>query len=359
VAHDFNNLLMVVNNQAYILKKKLAGTPSETHLLALERAVKTGERLTRQLLAFARRQPLRSERIELQHKLPQMQQMLRHSLSPEIKLIINVDGDTQPVNVDSSELELALLNLAINAKDAMPKGGVFTVLARNATPPEAPSSEGQFVVISLSDTGHGIPKQTLERVFEPFFTTKGVGGGAGLGLSQVEGFCVQSGGCVKIESAEQVGTTVRMFLPAARGDLPEASNSDSPVRASGFGEHVLLVEDNEEVAQTTLALIRALGYHGHRVSNAKEALRYLGTGRTLDVVLSDVMMPGALSGIDLAKLLKQRHPRLPVVLMSGYTQDLAQADKEAFQVLAKPVSPETLGAALATAVRPRHTPLAG
>ncbi len=353
VAHDFNNLLMVVNNQAYILKKKLAGTPAEVHLLAVERAVKTGERLTRQLLAFARRQPLRSERVELQTKLPQMEQMLRHSLAHDIKLIVNVDSDALPVHVDSSELELALLNLAINAKDAMPRGGVVTLLARNATPQEAQSGE-PFVVIAFSDTGHGIPSHTLDRVFEPFFTTKGMGNGTGLGLSQVEGLCVQSGGSVKIESTEQVGTTVRMFLPAAKGDALPASHSQPDVRASGFGERVLMVEDNDEVAQTTLTLIRALGYDAHRVANAKEALRYLDAGKPLDVLLSDVVMPGALSGIELAKLLKQRLPRLPVVLMSGYTRDLADADREAFQVLAKPVSPETLGAALATAVRPKH-----
>jgi signal transduction histidine kinase/ActR/RegA family two-component response regulator len=354
VAHDFNNLLMVVNNQAYLLKKKLAGTPAETQLSAIERAVKTGERLTRQLLAFARRQPLRSERIELQHKLPQMEQMLRHSLSPEIKLIVNVDGDTHPIYADSSELELSLLNLAINAKDAMPRGGVVTLLARNATPEESPDTNEPFVNITISDTGHGIPRQTLERVFEPFFTTKGVGSSTGLGLSQVQGFCVQSGGSVKIDSTEQVGTTVRLLLPATqRQELPSAQALPH-VRQSGFGERVLLVEDNDEVAQTTLALIKALGYDAQRVTNAKEALRYLSSGKALDVVLSDVVMPGNISGIELAKMLKQRHPRLPVVLMSGYTQGLTELDKGTFQVLSKPVAPDTLGAALATAVRPPH-----
>ncbi len=354
VAHDFNNLLMVVNNQAYLLKKKLAGSPSVMHLDAIERAVKTGERLTRQLLAFARRQPLRCEGITLQEKLPQMEQVLRHSLTPEIKLIVNVDSETAPICVDGSELELALLNLTLNAKDAMARGGVVTLLARNATAEECPQPDLRFVNITVSDTGHGIPRQTLDRVFEPFFTTKGVGSGTGLGLAQVESFCEQSGGSVAIESSEQVGTTVRMLLPAATGDQALAAPSGGSVRASGLGERVLLVEDNDEVAQTTRTLIQALGYDVHRVGNAKEALRYLAAGKPLDVLLSDVVMPGSMSGIELAKLLKQRHPHLPLVLMSGYTQDLDADDKEAFQVLSKPVSPETLGAALATAVRPPH-----
>jgi two-component system, NtrC family, sensor kinase len=282
-----------------------------------------------------------------------MEQVLRHSLTPEIKLIVNVDSDTAPVHVDGSELELSLLNLTMNAKDAMGRGGVVTLLARNATAEEAPRAGEPFVVVTLSDTGHGIPRPTLDRVFEPFFTTKGTGHGTGLGLSQVQGFCEQSGGAVALESTEQVGTTVRLLLPAAQGDAPQAA-APTGVRASGLGERVLLVEDNDEVALTTRSLIQSLGYDVHRVGNAKEALRYLAAGKPLDVLLSDVVMPGAMSGIDLAKLLKERHPHLPLVLMSGYTQNIAADDREAFQVLAKPVSPETLGAALATAVRPPH-----
>lgn len=353
VAHDVNNLLMVVNNNAHVLKRILpadARSRAESQIAAILRAVGAGTRLTRQLLAFSRRQALRPEVIRLQERLPALLELIRHSMTSQIELSGQVDPQTAAVEVDPAELELALINLAVNAKDAMPDGGSVTLRIRNAAPGEVPELAGRFVVVAVCDTGAGIAADVLDRVFEPFFTTKETGKGTGLGLSQVFGFCTQSGGTARVASQPGVGTVVSMYLPASDKSPVDEKPLQSPaVVARG---RLLLVEDNVEVAEATVPLLQSFGYEVTLEPSADAAAGLLARqAQALDVVLTDIVMPGTLDGLGLARLVRQKYPELPVVLMTGYSSQLDRAIGEGFDVLPKPWQPEALAAVLAKVAR--------
>ncbi|MGZ8274527.1 MAG: ATP-binding protein [Burkholderiaceae bacterium] len=350
VAHDFNNLLMIVSNNLHLLRRLEPSLEGSRQLAAIGRAVLSGERLTRQLLAFARRQPLHPEVLSLQERLPLLLSLVAPTLGPRIEGECSVDPDTTSVEVDVAELELAIINLAVNAKDAMPDGGRFLLSARRAKPQEA-DMPGDFVVISVADTGTGIDPEVIARVFEPFFTTKPHGQGTGLGLSQVYGLCTQAGGTARIESIAGKGTEVKLFLPAVdrvQAATPTAAKSDSePLDCS-----ILLVEDNEDLAGATGALLERVGCRVQWANSGDAARTMIESGTALcDVVISDMAMPGELDGLGLAEFLRERHPELPVVLITGYASQLHEASTRRFTVLSKPCQPDALIAAVRSALQ--------
>ncbi|MET3230929.1 UNVERIFIED_ORG: signal transduction histidine kinase [Burkholderia sp. 1263] len=349
VAHDFNNLLMIVSANLQIARRR--GAPGlDRELSAMERALKSGQSLTRQLLGVARKQPLRNETLALERWLPACRELLRASLGAKISLVIDVAAGIWPMRVDVAELELALINIAVNARDAMPNGGRFTVRATNIhfRHEDGFPLTGDFVQLSLEDTGAGMAPDVLARAFEPLFTTKAKGMGTGLGLPQVFAFCERSGGLAAIDSAVGAGTSVRLYLPRATA-APEAEGpAEARAEDSGapHGLRILLVEDNEEVAAGTEALLQMMGHQVTCVFNADTALRLFDdahakqarTGEPLpfDLVLSDIHMPGKMNGIDLAEAVLAFDTRLPVILMTGYAEELDRARHVNVRVLSKP-----------------------
>lgn len=349
VAHDFNNLLMILAANVQIARRR--GAPGlDRELSAMERALKSGQSLTRQLLGVARKQPLRNETVALERWLPACRDLLRASLGAKVSLVMDIGVGVWPMRVDVAELELALINIAVNARDAMPNGGRFTVRATNITfrHEDGFPLTGDFVQVSLEDTGAGMAPEVLARAFEPLFTTKAKGMGTGLGLPQVFAFCERSGGLAAIDSAVGAGTSVRLYLPRA----PEESAVDAPVETDAehqgalHGLRILLVEDNEEVAAGTEALLQMMGYQVTCVFNADMALRllrdaYAQRARTgepvpFELVLSDIHMPGALNGIDLAEAIRTLDVTLPVILVTGYAEELDRARHVNVRVLSKP-----------------------
>ena len=352
VAHDVNNLLMVVNNNAHLLQRMPPGADVSAPIASIKRAVEAGSRLTRQLLAFSRRQAWRAEVIDLRRWLPQVLELLRHTLTRDIELRSDISPSVRAVEVDAAELELALINLAINARDAMPQGGVLRIAVSNA-PEHERRAGGPYVQIAVSDTGIGIPAEVLDRVFEPFFTTKEVGKGTGLGLSQVYGFCTQASGTATVSSRLGHGTTVSMLLRATQASAVPAETRGSIPDASGA---VLLVEDNDDVAQATSALLQSIGYAITRAASAAQALQLLAADPArFDAVLSDIVMAGGSDGLELALTLRRTYPRLPVLLMTGYTSRLDAAVATGFAVIAKPCPPDQLAAALRRAMHARFS----
>ncbi len=357
VAHDFNNLLMVVNNNLYLQRKREPSLAASPQLAAIERAVTAGTKLTRQLLSFSRRQPLRPERVRLQDHLSGMLDLLAPALGAAISVDAHVEPDTAPIEVDVAELELAVLNLAINSRDAMPAGGRLHITAANASAADRPGLEGSFVVISVSDSGQGIAPEHLERVFEPFFTTKELGHGTGLGLSQVYGFCVRAGGTATLDSRIGLGTRVRLYFPAAA----QIEKPPSPAPAATFealrGVRVLLVEDNDEVAATTVGVLDSMGCKVRRLADADTAIEVLrASACDFDLLLSDIVMIGAIDGIGLAKHVLEAHPALPLLLMSGYSASIEGALALGVDVLPKPCTPQALSSAMRGALARKKVP---
>ncbi len=352
VAHDFNNLLMVVNSNAHLLARLVPASATSAPLAAIRRAVTSGERLTRQLLSFARRQALRPEVIDLRARMPMLRELIEPAVGARVRIQEAVAADVAPVVVDVSELELAVLNLAINARDAMPHGGTLTVFARNASAAELPDGTVPHVVLGVSDTGTGIPLELQERVFEPFFTTKASGRGTGLGLSQVYGLCAQAGGVARLDSTPGRGTTVLMLFPASAEPVT-AEPGLAPSSRLPSGLRVLLVEDDPDVAAATVPLLQGLGCAVCHLPDGDSALERLAVdAAAFDVVLSDVVMPGRVGGIGLAMAVAERHAGLPVLLMTGYTAELDRARAQGLRVVAKPCAPDTLVAAIAEVTRP-------
>ncbi|MBC8119794.1 MAG: response regulator, partial [Burkholderiaceae bacterium] len=354
VAHDFNNLLTIVNNNLHLMRRIDPALSDNKQLAAIGRAVTSGERLTRQLLAFARRQPLQPEVISIQERLPLLLALIAPTLGPRIQSSVEVDAETKAVLVDPAELELAVINLTVNAKDAMPEGGQLTLSARNATPGEVDIA-GKFVVLTVADTGIGIDPEVTERIFEPFFTTKPAGQGTGLGLSQVYGLCAQAGGTARIDSTPGQGTRVNLYLPAV-DPLPAALDSHSEPENQKLDCNILLVEDNAEIAVATQPLLETVGCMV-RWAASGDAARVIIDAEpgSFDIVLSDMAMPGELDGLALAEYLRKRYPEIQVVLMTGYTNQLQEAAARRFTVLAKPCSPDVLMNAMRDAIRRRKT----
>ena len=362
VAHDFNNLLMVITNNVYLHRRLQPALADSKQLAAIERAVAGGSRLTQQLLSFAGRQALHPERLDLQAQLPAMHNLIAPASGAAVRVEVHVEPDTAAVEVDAAELELALINLAINARDAMPGGGWLRIEAANAVAGERPADAAgdvrRFVVIRVRDSGHGVAPAMIERVFEPFFTTKAAGQGTGLGLAQVYGFCTRAGGTAHFESVVNEGTTVRLVLPAANAaanaaaDAPRAPPSAPPLAGQALrGVRVMLVEDNAEVAFTTGAVLESMGCLVRQVDNADQVIDMLRTQAThFDIVLSDIVMSSTQDGIGLATQITRAHPQLPVVLISGYATSLASAAALGLPVLPKPCTPDALLAAVRKAL---------
>jgi PAS domain S-box-containing protein len=336
VAHDFNNLLMVVSGHIQTIKKAVAEDPKTARAAAaIEHAAQRGEALTRQLLTFSRRQTFKPTVFGIGERLDAFRTMLASTLGSKINFVSAVDPEVWPVKVDANELELALVNLAINARDAMPDGGSIAVSAENVSLSgrDLPAKiEGDFVALRINDTGSGIAPDVLPKVFDPFFTTKQVNKGSGLGLSQVHGFAHQSGGTVTIESDLGRGTTVTLYLPRASG---VDRQSCAEVRMeSAAGGTVLVVEDNPDVAEVTSSMLTQLGYDVRTVADAAAALTILKE-QDFDLVVSDIVMPGTLDGLGLARAIRDRAPSPPVLLVTGYSHAATQAD-ESLMVMKKP-----------------------
>ena len=345
VAHDFNNALMVISNNLVLLKMKHPQAAGP-YVDSIGRAVGSATKLTRQLLAFSRRQALVPEHIVLQERLPTVRDLLAPVLGGRTQLEIEVEPDTRPIRVDAAEFELSLLNLAINARDALDQNGQLRIRARNAPESDLPPLlKPPMVVIEVRDNGRGIPAAVLDRVFEPFFTTKPVGEGTGLGLSQVYGLCQRAGGMATIESRVGEGTVVKLFLPPdERGAAPAVAE---PVLQGRLDLHVLMVEDNTEVAGALGPVLESMGCRVTHFDRARPALDWLaGAQGPPDVILTDVVMPGEMDGLALAQQVQQRWPRLPVVLMTGYAEQIEAIARLGFEILPKPCTPEMIAEAL-------------
>jgi PAS domain S-box-containing protein len=336
VAHDFNNLLMIISGSLHTLKK-IAGddVKSLRAVQAIETASQRGAALTRQLLTFARRQSVNPQTIDLTDRLYSIREVLDSGLGGSVKLRIEIDDDIWPIMVDPAEFETALVNLVINARDAMPKGGSVAVRASNVA-----ADEGDHVAIEVQDTGIGIPPDIVGKIFDPFFTTKAVGKGTGLGLSQVHGFAHQAGGTVAVTSELGKGTIFTIYLP--RSDLLTAP-VEHEVSSIGSGT-VLLVEDNPDVATASTGLLEQLGYAVRWVSDAEMALKEIAND-DIDLVLSDIVMPGKLDGLELARAIRLKHPGLPILLATGYSE-AAQSAQADFPILRKPYQIHELSRAL-------------
>jgi PAS domain S-box-containing protein len=359
VAHDFNNLLMIVSGHLHTIKKLVANDPRGTRAAeAIELAAKRGESLTRQLLTFSRRQTLNPVVIELGERIDAVRAMLASSIGGGVKLVANVMPDTWPVRIDNSEFELALINLALNCRDAMPQGGVVTITAENVTlrAEDTPQHlEGDFVALTVADTGCGIAADILPKVFDPFFTTKQRTKGTGLGLSQVHGFAHQSGGTVVVDSELGRGTRVTLYLPRAHA-RPDRVIADVAAE-SGISGAALLVEDNPDVAEVSVTLLQQLGYEVESASDAEAALEALES-RSFDIVVSDIVMAGPMDGLGLARAIRQRRPNLPIILVTGYSESAAAADSE-FAVLRKPYQLVELSRAVAKVIAETREPPPG
>jgi signal transduction histidine kinase len=350
VAHDFNNALMVISNNLVLLKMKhpqAAGSIADS----MSRAVSSATKLTRQLLAFSRRQALVPERIVLQERLPLLKDLLVPVLGSQTRLLVTVDSATDPIRVDPAEFELAMLNLAINSRDALSQDGRFELIADNAPEPLPPLLAGRMVRVRARDNGSGIPPELLTKVFEPFFTTKPVGQGTGLGLSQVYGLCQRAGGTATVESEAGRGTTVTLYFPAFQGPAP-AADQPAPSARRSLGKRLLVVEDNTDVAAGLVPLLEAMGCTVTYVDRAAAARDWLEAQQELpDLLLTDVVMPGEMDGAGLATLVRERWPQLNVILMTGYAQQLDALSRLGFEILPKPCTPEVLAEAIERVTR--------
>jgi two-component system, NtrC family, sensor kinase len=355
VAHDFNNLLMIVSGSAERLRRDLTSEKHRRLLDMIMNATSRGESLTRQLLAFSRRQMLTPAVIDLTQRLPELKDMLTRSLRDDITTEVLVPDESCAVKVDPSELELALLNLAVNARDAMPNGGTLTITVKPVVLEGSATAEGlsgDFVAIGVADTGSGIAPEILHHVFEPFFTTKEVGKGTGLGLSQVYGFAKQSGGTATVISTVGRGTAITIYLPRTQ-EVPAPSTA--PMKAEAAPRRagtVLVVEDSPEVAEVATAYFQQLGYMVKQVASANEALELLAKDAKIDLVFSDILMPGGMNGLELGHAIRRRDAAMPVLLATGYSDSARDAVEQGFIVLQKPFDL----AALEQALREAHTP---
>ncbi len=325
IAHDFNNLLTVIVNNLDLLTRS-ARNARETRLIeSAQRAAERGAKLTQQLLAFSRRQPLQPSLHNPKTLIEGFEAVLRRACGEMIKLQISMPTRIRSVNVDAPQFEAALLNLVVNARDAMPEGGKLTIAVNNAVlrEHEAVSSglqPGPYVSVSVRDTGHGMTPEVVSHIFEPFFTTKEVGKGTGLGLSQVYGFVNQSGGHVDVDSTPGEGTKFTMLLPAQEDgeDAPEEQNADAARPAKETAGTVLIVEDEPAVLEVASDIFDSLGYDVLTASDATEAIDVLGRDVHIDVMFSDVVMPNGMNGVELSRKARELRPTMKILLASGY-----------------------------------------
>jgi two-component system NtrC family sensor kinase len=350
VAHDFNNLLMVITGAADRLGRTIQNEKAVGSLEMIATAVKRGKDLTSQLLSFARRQTFEPAVLDLTEMLPKFEEMLKRSLRGDIEIKTRTDDSPCRVNVDQGELELALLNLGVNARDAMPDGGLLSLAIRGVEligGADIDSLRGTFVALELTDTGVGIPAETLTHIFDPFFTTKGPGKGTGLGLSQVYGFAKQSGGTATVRSEPGHGTTISIYLPATDAPVQVEQKTEPVVAKPRMGKGTaLLVEDSKEVVAVLAEYLGQLGFAVDHAWNASEALRNLQSKGPYQLVVTDILMPGSVSGFDLARIVRRRYSEIQILLTTGFSERAQEAVLAGFSVLQKPYDLQTLSDAL-------------
>jgi PAS domain S-box-containing protein len=347
VAHDFNNLLTVVLGNLELLEP-LAGDDRQKKLIGRAKdAVKRGSQLSDRLLSFARRQPLRTSFINLNELVSGFMDMLRHTLGGNISIELKMDDKLWPVRADVGQLENAILNLVINARDAMPTGGRLMIAGKNTVLDEGyvkkhlEVNAGSYVELSVQDTGSGMPRDVLDHVFEPFFTTKAGGAGTGLGLSMVYGFVKQSNGHIHIESEVGKGTTIRLYLPRSQEVSGKPRHRREQMRGipRSKGETILIVEDDIDVRKTALKQLKALGYEVVEAANGAAALELIVKGLRPALIFTDIMMPGGMSGVDLSREALKHDPGLKIIFVSGYAEPSAFGEVEdvkAIPILRKP-----------------------
>jgi PAS domain S-box-containing protein len=356
VAHDFNNLLMIVSGHAQRLKGRLHEPRDARAVEAIQMAATRGENLTRQLLSFSRTLPLNPTVISPAEAIQAVRDVLAGTLHVNIAFALDVPSTIWPVCVDKSELELAFVNLVVNARDAMPDGGRISISAENVTlaAQAAPNARaGDYVALRVADTGSGIAPDLLSRVVEPFFTTKPPDKGTGLGLSQVYGLAHRSGGTVQLASEVGHGTTVTIYLPRSRAGVEVPSPEEHAQPPAQRHHTILVVEDNEDVQNVVVSLLQELGYRTVAVESASAALAVLSSGATINMVFTDVALPGQLDGLALARKVVDSFHDIPVLLTTGYTKVFD--DDPEFPVLRKPYQIEALGRMIHQALEPATT----
>ncbi|HEX2553891.1 MAG TPA: ATP-binding protein [Microvirga sp.] len=346
VAHDFNNLLMVILGNLEMMQRRAPRAGLERYVASIRKAAERGTQLTRELLAFSRGDVRETQVVDLNDRVQGVLSMVRQSLRGDIAVELDLAAGPHPVEIDAIQLDLAVLNIAVNARDAMPEGGTLTISTRRALLPDRSGREG--VALSITDTGSGIPPEALPHVFEPFFTTKEVGKGTGLGLSQVYGFARASGGTADIASKAGRGTTVTIVLPLTRAAAaaPAASAADAPAASAGSGRtRVLFVDDNADVRTVAADVLRESGFEVREAAHARAALDLLES-EGADVLVSDLVMPGGMDGLDLAQEVRRRWPGLPILLVSGYSTSASAATEQGFTLIMKPYQVSELAAAI-------------
>ena len=359
VAHDFNNVLQIIGGNLQLIK--LLGGVSDSARARIDIAlagVERGAKLSSHLLAFARRQPLQAVVVNPGAVLHDMDEMMRRVLGPRAQIVTDIEDKLWSTTVDPSQLNNVILNLAINARDAMPDGGTLTIRAANVpsrSPLLSESAAGDYVMVEVSDTGCGMPPAVLQRAFEPFFTTKPTGQGTGLGLSMAYGFVKQSGGEITLRSDEGVGTSVKIFLQRSASE-PENLDDNSPAPLFGGLETILVVEDEKDVRSTTVELLSALGYQVFEAEDASSAIEIIDGGAKIDLVFSDVMMPGKLSSLDLSKVVRSKLPSAQILFTSGYAEGVLAHDGRldaGVNLLQKPYNADALSARIRHLLRRR------
>ncbi len=351
LAHDFNNLLTAIISGAELaLRNRENPAKLETLLRSVVTSAQRGGNLTQQLLAFARRQPLETKVVDLRNDLPEVISLIRHSVPAHIELVTEISDKLWRLETDPGQLQLALLNLAFNARDAMPAGGAIRFSAANVDLEGRPDGlMGPHVALTIADNGQGVPLEIQARVFEPFYTTKSFGKGTGLGLSQVYGFALQSKGAVTLVSEEGRGAAFTLYLPAS-----DRAMENVVVRATTEGAaRILVVEDEPVVAELAAAVLEELGYYAHVVSSGRDALARLTRDENFDLVFADIIMPGGISGLELARKIRERSPELPILLTTGFSE-AAGGEMIEFPLISKPYAFDTLKATLADLL-PQHT----
>ena len=356
IAHTFNNLFQVVFGNLDLAGRRAADEKLRDSLGKVLQAAERGAAVTRQLLAFAREQPLNPQCIAPSATLSAAASLMRQSLPSNISIRVGIPADLWPIRIDVTELELALVNLGLNARDAMPAGGVLTMAAMNRVLDDPSAGlRGEYVVVEIADSGVGIPPEVLPRIFDPFFSTKDPASSRGLGLSQVHGFAFQSGGAVDVSSRLGQGTTFTLYLPAARDVAVDAGRAKAPSFGPGrkFGT-VLIVEDDVDVAEVTAALLEECGFEAKLTYHGRAALDLLRQGQRVDVILSDIMMPGGITGMQLAEEVRNRWPEIPVLLATGYSEAAADAASRGLAIITKPYTMEELCASIAELIANRE-----
>jgi PAS domain S-box-containing protein len=327
VAHDFNNLLMVILGNLDEIRDQLLGRPLGIELLAqVQRAATQAAELTQRLSAFSRQQPLQPRVVDAGRLVANLESLLRRTLGVDIAIEVVQGARMWSCEVDPAQLENALLNLAVNARDAMPRGGQLRIETENARIEPADAQEelrpGEYVLVSVTDNGVGMPEQVLSRAFDPFFTTKGPGRGTGLGLSMVYGFVKQSGGHVRLSSKLGVGTSAKIYLPRT---LQPAQPTEPPRGASedprGNGEAILVVEDDPHVRSLTVRMLERLGYRVYLAEDGPSALSQLDDHADIALLFTDIVLPNGMNGVELSKIVRRLRPELPVLYTSGYTEN--------------------------------------